>query len=80
MACPAADQAAYAAFVDTLQPVRAGETQLLVVTNAGVDVFHDGVLAARIPNRSFGENLIRSLLGPTAPTAGYRDRLLGNPW
>ena len=76
-ACPAADQAAYDAFVASFRPVHAGETQLIVVTDAGVDISRDGASVAHIPNRLFGQNLLRSLLGPSAPTRRYRNGLLG---
>ena len=77
VACPAADQAAYAAFIGSLRPARAGDTQLIVVTATGVEISHDGTPVASIPNPSFGQNLLRSLLGASAPTSRYRNGLLG---
>ena len=75
--CSAADQASYAVFLAHLQPAHAGETQLIVVTDAGVDILRDNQLVVAIPNPSFGQNLLRSLLGPASPTARYRNGMLG---
>ena len=76
-ACSAADQASYAIFMAHLAPTHAGETQLIVVTDAGVAITRDNQPVVTIPDPSFGQNLIRSLLGPAAPTARYRRGLLG---
>ncbi len=76
-ACSASDQASYAIFMAHLAPVHAGETQLIVVTDAGVAISRDDRPVVTIPDPSFGQNLIRSLLGAAAPTARYRNGLLG---
>lgn len=76
-ACTASDQASYAIFMAHLAPARAGETQMVVVTDAGVDILRDDQKVVTIPDPAFGQNLIRSLLGPAAPTARYRNGLLG---
>lgn len=75
--CTAADQASYAIFMSHLAPAHAGETQLIVVTDAGVDITRDNQKILSIPDPAFGQNLIRSLLGTASPTARYRRGLLG---
>ena len=75
--CSAADQASYAIFLAHLAPAHAGETELVVVTDAGVEVHRDGREIVTIPDAAFGQNMIRSLLGDAAPTGRYRRGLLG---
>lgn len=76
-ACSASDQASYATFMSHLAPAHPGETQLIVVTDTGVDIIRDNQKILTIPDPAFGQNLIRSLLGAASPTAHYRNGLLG---
>lgn len=75
--CPAADQAAYQDLLAHEAPVRAGDTETLVIDQQGIAVSRDGATAHLIDDPHFGVALLASMIGPSAPTAGFRRGLLG---
>lgn len=77
-ACTPQADAGYRTFVAHLGPVTAGETQVLLITDQGVDVTRNGQKIVTIPDPAFGTDLVRSLVGVAAPTEGYRHALIGD--
>ncbi len=76
-ACPASDERAYATLLSHQAPVRAGEGEQMLLTAGGVTVSRDGAPPFTIADPHFGDALLASMLGPSAPTARYRRGLLG---
>ena len=76
-ACDAVEQRDYAALVAHETPVRAGDRETFLVSDQGVSVTRNGAEAVAIPDPKFGAALLDSMLGPSAPTARYRNGLLG---
>ena len=75
--CDAAEERDYAALVAHETPVRAGDSETFLVSDQGVTISRNGTEAVEIPDPKFGAALLGSMLGPSAPTARYRNGLLG---
>jgi hypothetical protein len=75
--CSDADAAAYRTLLAHEEPVRAGDTEVIVIDGRGVLISRDGGPPLVIADAHFGTALVGSMLGPSAPTAGFRRGLLG---
>ncbi len=76
-ACGADEEHNYEELVAHETPVQAGDHETILVSDRGVTVSRNGTEAVAIADPRFGAALLRSMLGPSAPTARYRNGLLG---
>ena len=77
VSCDAADENAYRTLRDHETPVRPGDSETLLVAADGVTVSRNGTVIVRLADAHFGNALLGSMLGPSAPTSGYRSGMLG---
>lgn len=78
-ACTDADKTAFMALLAAIRPVQPGDYSSFVVTDRSVQVLLNGAQVANIPDPHFGNVILDSDLGTTAPSAELRDGLLGLP-
>ena len=75
--CPPADDLAFAQLLDTVHPVKPGDTTTYVFGPLGLQVLFDEQNVAMIRNADFSRRMLGGLLGLHPPSAQLRDGLLG---
>lgn len=64
-------------FLDTLQPVSAGEDVMFVFTGQGLDAYENGQLIGRVNNPEFARLMLAVFIGPHVETPRLKSALLG---
>ena len=77
--CPQANDAAFAQLLDTVRPVKPGDTTTYVFGPLGLQVLFNEKSLATIQNVDFSRRLLGGMVGSHPPSEVLRDGLLGGP-
>ncbi len=77
--CPQANDAAFAQLLDTVRPVKPGDTTTYVFGPLGMQVLFNEKHLTTIQNVDFSQRLLDGMIGSHPPSEVLRDGLLGGP-